>query len=50
VLKGPDGILSNVDILPVGVELVQDPSQMCVMMMLSGNEFFRTEKYKVVSF
>ena len=50
VLKGPDGILSNRDILPVGVELVQDPTQMCVMMMLSGNQYFRAEIYKVVTF
>ena len=35
VLKGPDGILPNQNILPEGVELVQDSVQMCVMLMVT---------------
>ena len=50
VLKGLDGILQNRDKLPKGVELVQDPGRMCVMLMVTGEDNFGDELYKCLDF
>lgn len=49
VLIGPDGILLNQLILPIRVELVQDPFQLLVMICMTGSEYFGVELYKVLT-
>ena len=50
LVAGVDDILSNADNLPLGVELVQDGSRLCVMMCLTGIFNFRAEIYKKIVF
>ena len=50
VLEGPDEILPNREFLPAGVELVQDPGPMTVMMGLTGAQYFGAEIYKCIEF
>ena len=44
VLQGPDSIISAPNLLPEGVELVQDASAMTVMMGLTGIENFGADR------
>ena len=50
LVGGVNDILSDTDNLPVGVDLVQDGSRLCVMMCLIGINSFRAELYKKVIF
>ena len=50
VLDGPDEILPNRELLPAGVELVQDPVPMTVMVGLTGEQNFGAEIYKCIEF
>ena len=50
LVAGVDDILSDADNLPLGVELVQDGSRLCVMMCLTGIFNFRAEIYKIIVF
>ena len=50
VLQGPDNILSTPNLLPEGIELVQDAMAMTVMIGLTGIESFGAERYKCLEF
>jgi len=50
VLQGPDNILSTPNLLPEGIELVQDAMAMTVMIGLTGIEYFGAEIYKCLEF
>ena len=50
VLDSPDEIIPNRELLPAGVELVQDPGPMTVMMGLTGEQYFGAEIYKCIEF
>ena len=50
VLQGPDNILSTPNLLPEGIELVQDAMAMTVMIGLTGIEYFGVERYKCLEF
>ena len=50
VLDSPDEIIPNRELLPAGVELVQDPGPMTVMMGLTGKQYFGAEIYKCIEF
>ena len=48
--QGPDSIISAPNLLPEGVELVQDASAIMVMMGLTGIENFGADRYKCLEF
>ena len=50
LVGGVDDIFSDSNNLPIGVDLVQDGSRLCVMMCLTGIHNFRAELYKKVVF
>ena len=50
VLQGPNHILATPNLLPEGIELVQDAMAMTVMIGLTGIEYFGADRYKCLEF
>ena len=50
VLKGRDQILAHRNNLPIGVEIVEDPTQRMVMLGVTGRGNFAQDRYKCLSF
>lgn len=50
VLQKSNNILSTPGFLPEGIELVQDPMAITVMMGLTGGQYFSADRYTCIDF